>query len=131
VHALERLNVPFTGGTSDFCEPSREAMKRVCREWDIDAPAHVFASSEADVEHAADTLRFPLFVKHPSSHASVGLTRESRVETPETPQRQARLMMKPYGGALIEECVAGTECTVLVAENAGAPDEPLTHAPIQ
>jgi D-alanine-D-alanine ligase len=131
VHALERLNVPFTGGTSDFYEPSREVMKRVCREWGIDAPAHVFATSEDDVERAADTLRFPLFVKHPSSYASVGLTRDSKVETPEALRRQARLMMRPYGGALIEEYVAGTECTVLVAENPADPDAPLTYQPVQ
>ena len=30
VHTLERLGVAFTGATSSFYEPSREAMKRVC-----------------------------------------------------------------------------------------------------
>ena len=31
IKALERLDVPFTGGTSQFYEPSREAQKRACR----------------------------------------------------------------------------------------------------
>ena len=30
VQALERLNLPLTGATSAYYEPSREAMKRVC-----------------------------------------------------------------------------------------------------
>jgi len=82
VHTLARLNVPFTGATSEFYEPSREEMKRACHAQGIDTPAHVLAKDEADVERAAATLRFPLFVKHPSSYASVSLSRRSRVRSP-------------------------------------------------
>ena len=79
IQALEWLDVPFTGATLEFFEPSREAMKRVCHAWGIDTPQYVVARSMADVERAAETLRFPLFVKHPSSYASNGITRASRV----------------------------------------------------
>ncbi|HKK28498.1 MAG TPA: SET domain-containing protein-lysine N-methyltransferase [Gemmatimonadota bacterium] len=131
VQALERLGLPFTGAGSTFYEPSREAMKRVCRAWGLDTPAYAIAREWADVERAADTLRFPLIVKHPSSYASLGLTRASRVETPGALLRQAERMMDRYAGALIEEFIEGRECTALVAENPDAPGDPVTYAPIE
>jgi D-alanine-D-alanine ligase len=131
VQTLERLNLPFTGGTPDFYEPSREAMKRACRAWGLDTPDYAFARDDDEVAEAGERLRFPLFVKHPSSYASVGLTRDSRVETPGALLREARKMMKPYGAALIEEFVEGEEATVLVAENAKDPGSPITYTPVQ
>jgi len=131
VLALERLGLPFTGATSEFYEPSREAMKRVCRAWGIDTPGYVIASSDLDLERAADTLRFPLIAKHPSSYASIGLTRESRVETAAALFEQARRMMAEYGSALIEEFIDGIEATVLVAENADDPADPATYRPMR
>ncbi|MGH7539925.1 MAG: SET domain-containing protein-lysine N-methyltransferase [Gemmatimonadota bacterium] len=131
VQTLERLELPFTGATTEFYEPSREAMKRVCRAWGIDTPAYVIASSERDLERAAETLRFPLIVKHPSSYASVDLIRESRVETPKALLARGRWMLKRHAGALIEEFVEGIECTVLVAENPDDPERPTTYTPLQ
>lgn len=131
VQALERLEVPFTGATSEFYEPSREAMKRVCRTWAIDTPAYVIARNEADVERAAQMLRYPMIVKHPSSYASIGLTRESRVTTTGALRERAREMMAKYAGALIEEFIEGVECTVLVAENPDDPDRPTTYVPLR
>lgn len=131
VQTLERLGVPFTGATSVFYEPSREEMKRVCRNLGIDTPAYVAARSVADVERAAEELRFPLFVKHHSSHASIDLSRASRVQTPAGLFRQARKIMSRHGAALIEEYADGIECTVLVAENPDDPDNPTTYVPLQ
>ncbi len=131
VQTLERLNVPFTGATSECYEPSREAMKRVCRAWGIDTPRYVMAKDDDDIERAARELEFPLIVKHPSSYASIDLKRESRVETPEALAERARLIIEKYAAALIEEFIEGTECTVLVAENADDPSGPLTYTPMQ
>jgi D-alanine-D-alanine ligase-like ATP-grasp enzyme len=131
VQTLEWLDVPFTGADSEFYEPTREAMKRVCHAWDIDTPAYVIARTAEDVERAADTLRLPLFVKHPSSYASNGLTRASRVETAEALRTQAAATIGPYGAALIEEFVEGTECTVLVGENGDDPSCPFVYQPIR
>jgi D-alanine-D-alanine ligase len=131
VRTLEDAGVPFTGATSAFYEPSREDMKQACREQGIDTPAWVLARDERDVEHAAATLRFPLFVKHYSSYASVDLSRCSRVRTPGGLRRQARKMISRHGAALIEEYVDGTECTVLVAENPEDPAHPVTYLPMQ
>lgn len=131
VKALERLDVPFTGGTSQFYEPSREAQKRACRALGIDTPAYVMAKTVADVKRAARELTFPLFVKHPSSYASIGLTPDSRVEDEAALLEQARIMIKSYGGALIEEFIEGLECTILVAENPDNPEDPIVYDPIQ
>jgi D-alanine-D-alanine ligase len=131
VRALERSNVPFTGATSRFYEPSRRTMKRACRAQGIDTPAYVFASRDVDVERAADKLRFPLFVKHHSSYASVALSRVSRVQTPAGLRRQARKIISRFGKALIEEYIDGIECTVLVAENPDDAEHPKTYTPIQ
>jgi hypothetical protein len=58
-------------------------------------PATSSLPTGRDLERAADTLRFPLIAKHPSSYASVGLTRESRAETADALFEQARIMMTP------------------------------------
>jgi len=39
--------------------------------------------------------------------------------------------MRRHGAALIEEFIAGTECTVLVAENPDDPAQPKTYSPLQ
>jgi len=131
VETLERLNVPFTGATSEYYEPTRVEMKEACRAQGIATPAYVLASEPADVERAAGTLRFPLFVKHHSSYASVSLSRASRVATPAGLRRQAKKIMTRHGKALIEEFIEGTEATVLVAENPLDPGRPKTYVPMQ
>jgi D-alanine-D-alanine ligase-like ATP-grasp enzyme len=130
VQALERLDVPFTGAESAFYDPSREAMKRVCAALGIDYPAYVLARHPCDVELAAETLRFPLIVKHPAGYSSVGLTPESRVTSSGALRAQAASTMHSFGAALIEEFVEGEEATVLVAENAADRGAPITYAPI-
>ncbi len=131
VQTLEEHGVPFTGATSEFYEPTREMMKAACRAEGIATPAYVMAHDAAEVERAASTLRFPLFVKHPSSYSSVALSRLSRVRTPAGLRRQARKIMSRFGSALIEEFIEGTECTVLVAENPDDPSCPTTYTPMQ
>jgi len=131
VRTLEQHGVAFTGATSEFYEPSREAMKRACRAEGIATPAHVLARSEADVERAANGLRFPLFVKHYSSYSSVDLSRRSRVRTPAGLRQQARKIMRRHGAALIEEFITGIECTVLVVEDPDSPARARCYAPMQ
>ena len=131
VQTLERLNVPFTGSTSEFFEPSREAMKRACRAGGIDTPAYLVARGDRDLERAANTLRFPLIVKHPSSYSSIDLTRASRVETPLELFGRGRMMIAKYAGTLIEEFIEGIEATVLVVENPDDPARPIALTPMR
>ena len=131
IQTLEASRVPFVGAVSTCYEPTRTRMKEVCRELGITTPDCVVATSAEHVEHAARTLEFPLFVKHPSSYASVDLSRRSRVKTPAGLRIQARKMMTRHGGALIERYIEGIECTVLVAENPDDPDRPTAYTPVQ
>ncbi len=131
VETLERMRVPFTGATSAYYEPSRVRMKEACAAQGIPTPAFVLASDAKDVERAAATLRFPLFVKHHSSYASVSLSRASRVVTPAGLRRQARKIITRHGKALIEEFIDGSETTVLVVENPDDPMRPTTYTPLQ
>jgi len=131
VKTLEEHGVAFTGATSEFYEPTRQAMKLACRTEGIDTPDYVLARCEADVELAAHLLRFPLIVKHYSSYSSVDLSRRSRVCSPAGLRQQTRKIVRRHGAALIEEFIEGTECTVLVAENPDDPRRPKTYTPIQ
>lgn len=131
VQTLEEAGVAFVGSTSVFYEPTRERMKEVCGEQGISTPKHVFAENDADVTRAEETLRFPMFVKHPSSYASVDLSRASRVQSPAGLRRQTNKIMRRHNAALIEEFIEGTECTVLVVENADDAQNPFTYQPLQ
>ena len=59
------------------------------------------------------------------------ITRDSLVTTADALRRQAREMTESFGGALIEEFVAGREFTVLVAENPDDPLRPTTYMPVE
>lgn len=131
VRTLEMLDVPFTGATSAFFEPPREAMKRVCAAWGIDTPRYAFVHEERDLERALDTLRFPMIVKHPSSYSSLGITRASRVTDADALRALARSMLQRYRGALVEEFIDGGEATVLVAENPDELARPVAYVPVQ
>jgi D-alanine-D-alanine ligase len=131
VQALEKLDVPFTGANSAFYDPSREEMKMVCRYWGIKTPAYVLATTPPDVEQAIDVLNFPMIVKHPNSYSSIGMTRDSRVATPEALRLQTAKMMGEFGGTLIEEFIEGREFAVLVAENPDDEAEPLVYEPVE
>ncbi len=131
VQTLERLERAFTGATSEFYDPTREAMKRVCHAWGIDTPGYLVARTDEDVERAADTLVWPLIVKHPNSYSSIGLTRASRVTSPAELREQVARIRGMYGDALIEEFIEGGECTVLVCENPDDPQRPSTYTPVE
>ena len=61
-------------------------------------------------------MKFPLSVKHFSSYASVGLTKESKVYNLMDLRKQCERMLQTYGGCLVEEFIEGREFTVLAAQ---------------
>jgi D-alanine-D-alanine ligase-like ATP-grasp enzyme len=130
VELLEKLGVAFTGATSDFYEPPRVQMKKVCRRRSIKTPGYVFATNIEQVKEAF-SLKFPLIVKHPNGYASVGITKSSRVETPEALLERANETLQTYSAALIEEFIEGREITVFVAENPANSSKPLTYTPLE
>lgn len=131
VQVMEAHGVPFTGAGSDFYEPTRIQMKDACARAGIAFPNYVVARNERDIKRALRELRFPMFVKHYNSYASVDLSRHSKVQTAEGLRRQFNKIKSRHGAALIEEYIDGRECTVLVAENPDDPQHPITYTPVE
>ena len=131
VQVLEEAGVPFTGAGSAFYEPSRVQLKEACGRAGIATPAWVLAKEEKDLEEALESLRFPMFVKHFNSYASVDLSRHSRVTSEAGLRRQFHKIASRHGAALIEEFIPGMECTVLVAEDPSRGRRPRAYTPIE
>jgi D-alanine-D-alanine ligase-like ATP-grasp enzyme len=127
---LERLGIPYTGVGPRTYDVSREAQKMAAHSAGFLIPdfQHVRDATELDLERP---WRFPLLVKHPGWHNSIGLTRASRVEDVASLQRQVELMTALYGGALVEEFIEGAEYTVLVVEPMEEGEPPQALTPIE
>jgi len=128
IQALEALNLPFTGGDSNFYCPTREQMQAVAEIQGIGFARGFHAESLRDLDDAKD-LRYPLMVKHPLSYGSQGMTRESRVETPEQLLKQFEIMLEKFGGARVEEFIEGREFTCLVVDNPDELTDPFVYPP--
>ncbi len=128
VQALEALNLPFTGGDSNFYCPTREQMQAVAEIQGVGFARGFHAESLRDLADARK-LRYPLMVKHPLSYGSEGMTRDSRVETPQQLRAQAEIMLEKFGGARVEEFIDGREFTCLVVDNPDDLTAPLAYPP--
>jgi D-alanine-D-alanine ligase len=103
-------------------------MKKAALACGVKVPAWRFVYNERDLKvfleefHATTDepfAKFPLLVKHFSSYASVGLTKESKVWNVFDLEKQCQRMLDTYGGCLVEEFIEGREFTVLVAQVPG------------
>lgn len=95
---------------------SKETMKLVAHSVGVKTPMFVFAYDDEGIEQAANTLDYPMIIKHFNGSGSIGMSKDSKVETKEKLFEMARIMIATYGGALIEEFIEGEEYSVLVAE---------------
>jgi len=128
VQALESLNLPFTGADSRFYCPTREQMQAVAEIQGVGFARGFHVKSLRDLSDTKK-LRYPLMVKHPNSYGSEGMTRESRVETPQQLRVQAERMLELYGGARVEEFIEGPEFTCLVVDNPEDLASPFAYPP--
>ena len=132
IKALEYFNLPYVGCDSKFFARTKKSMKRMFTSCGIPTPAYHFAYNEQDIESAVKRLKnYPLIVKHFDGYSSVGMTQKSRVCNKEELREQARLLIKEYGGALIEEYIEGDEYTVLVLANIENSQEPIVLDPVK
>lgn len=131
VQILEAYNVPFTGADSRFYDPSRKEMKQACHLAGIKTPAYEIVTNMAAIPKIVQNLQFPLIVKHYQSYASIGLLKESRVESEPALSYQVARMLNQFGKVLIEEFIDGREFTVLVVENPENAQEPIVYVPIE
>jgi hypothetical protein len=128
---LEALDLPFTGPPSFFFNPPKEVMNHVAVEAGVACPACVEADSEADCAAALRDLRFPMFVKPACSGDSLGIDEDSYVVTEAGLRAKTRAVVDEFGRAIIEEYIAGRECTVLVGANPRNAYEPVVLTPFE
>lgn len=130
VRALEKLQLPFTGANSRFYDPSRGEMQSVAETNGIGFArgANVTNVDELD---AAESLTYPLIVKHPQSFASTAMTRNSRVESPSKLREQVKRICNRFGSARVEEFIDGPEFTVLVVDNPDDLVHPFVYPPAE
>lgn len=131
VQALERLGAAFTGAGSGSYDPTREAMKRACHYAGLATPEWAFAKTREDAARIAETLPFPMIVKHPNSYGSIGMGRDARVETAHALAEQVARTAGAYGEALVEQFIEGREFTVLVAEPGEGEAVPRAYRPVE
>ncbi|ATB28995.1 D-alanine--D-alanine ligase [Melittangium boletus] len=131
IEHLSRRGLAFTGADARFYSMSREAFKQAYDQAGVPSPGHVFVSDVAAAERAAERLRFPLFVKPTSGYASVGIEKDSRVDTRQALVDRVARTAARFGGALIEEFIAGREFTILVSEPPPGARRPVVHTPVE
>lgn len=131
IQALEQLDLPYTGPTVPLYNVTKDAMKQVASASDIPYPRFVLASDERDIDVAARSLTFPLFVKPNAAGDSLGVHDHALVHTPEALRGSALAVIAEHDDALIEEYVDGREFTVLVLADPDDRGNPLVLDPIE
>jgi D-alanine-D-alanine ligase len=129
--ALEAMGRPFTGASSVFYNMHKVETKRRMIAAGVETPAFLHVTTEDGIARAAETLRFPLFVKHHDGNNSIGVFRDNRVEDRAALDTVARRVIRDHGGALIEEYVDGREVAVLLVEDPENPDVPHVFEPLE
>ena len=130
VCALEELYLPFTGANSRFYDPSREVMQSLAESNGIGFARGVHLSNVTELDKA-ESLRYPLMVKHPKSFASTAMTRNSRVDVPQKLREQVKRICNRFGSARVEEFIEGSEFTVLVVDNPDDQECPFVYPPAE
>ncbi len=131
VNALEELNLPYTGATPHFFDPSREEMQAAAEAHGVSFVKGYRVTSVEEAEDLVKNLRYPIMVKHPQSYGSTGMFRESRVDTPDQLAGQVERICREFGAARMEEFIVGKEYNVLVVDNPDDPENPIAYPPAE
>ena len=131
IHALEDLNLPFTGPTSRLYDPSKDLMKLVALSSGVTVPAWQLVGPGDDPAAAASGLRYPLFVKPSAYGDSLGIDERSRVTLPGDLEYLVGAKLPEFGRLLVEEYIDGRELTVLVLASPDHSTPPLAFTPIE
>ncbi len=131
IHALEDLNLPFTGPTSRLYDPSKDLMKLVALSSGVAVPAWQLVGPGDDPAEAARGLRYPLFVKPSAYGDSLGIDERSLVTLPGDLEYQVAAKLPEFGKLLVEEYIDGREFTVLVLAGPDRTRRPVAFTPIE
>lgn len=116
IHALEQLDLPYTGPTPLLYDPPKPLMKYIAHSAGIATPRHVVVLPGDDAVAAAARakLRYPLFVKPAKAGDSLGVDENACVRDAEALRLQVESVQATYPELLVEEFIEGREFTVLV-----------------
>jgi len=131
VRALEALNLPFTGATSNVFDPTREEMQAAADAHGVGFAKGYRVTSVEEAERLVKNLHFPIMVKHPQSYGSTGMIKESRCDTLEEVLTQVQRVCTEYGAARMEEFIVGKEFNVLVVDNPDDFSKPIGYPPTE
>lgn len=131
VNALEELNLPYTGATPGFFDPTREEMQAAAEAHGVSFAKGYRVTGVEEALELVKNLRYPIMVKHPKSYGSTGMFRESRADTAEQVAAQVERVCAEFGAARMEEFIVGKEYNVLVVDNPDDLDHPIAYPPAE
>ena len=131
IHALESLNLPYTGPTAEIYEPRKDTLKLAARYAGVRTPRFSTVSSIDEVPRAIGKLCFPLFVKPNGSGDSWGIDEASFCAEPQSVLTKVQELLVQHDSVLIEEYLGGREFSVLVVADAEHPKVPFVYPPIE
>lgn len=131
VNALEELNLPYTGATPWFFDPSREEMQAAADAHGVGFARGYRVANVEEAQRLVKNLRYPIMVKHPKSYGSTGMFRESRIDAPEQLAGQVERVCNEFGAARMEEFIVGKEYNVLVVDNPDDLENPIAYPPAE
>jgi D-alanine-D-alanine ligase len=114
VNALEQLNLPYTGASPSFFDPTREEMQAAADAHGVGFAKGYRVTSVEEAQRLVKNLRYPIMVKHPRSYGSTGMFRESRVDAPDQLAKQVERVCSEFGAARMEEFIVGKEFNVWI-----------------
>jgi len=106
----------YTGVNPYYYDHSRNAMKQYANFAGIKTPKTCFIYSLTSLEEQINNnqMVYPLFVKTEASYNSLGIDKNSKVNTFEELYKQVSIVLEKYGGVLVEEFIDGIEVSCLV-----------------
>lgn len=131
VNALEELNVPYTGATPAFFDPTREEMQSAADAHGVGFAKGYRVHSVEEAQELVKNLRYPIMVKHPKSYGSTGMFKHSRCDTLEEVVQQVQRVCAEFGAARMEEFIVGKEFNVLVVDNPDDLENPIAYPPAE
>jgi D-alanine-D-alanine ligase len=133
IHALEQLQLPYTGPTPLLYDPPKPLMKYLAHSAGVATPRHVLVGPGDDAVAAAQRakLRYPLFVKPAKAGDSLGVDENARIADAEALRLQVESIQATYPELLVEEFIEGREFTVLVIGDAEGHGRSTALTPVE
>lgn len=133
IHALDALDLPYTGPSAELYDPPKALMKYVAHTMGVRTPLHVLVGARDEAPAAARRagLAYPMFVKPAKAGDSLGVDAHSLVTTDAELEAKVRATVGEYPELLIEEYIDGREFTVLVVADPTGGDRCTALAPIE